>query len=193
MDINCKIPRPVTLNCWKHHAGFIKDQTNLLQKNIISKAELHRLLLTIGESQMDLYMGKLNPKQIANEIINNVKILGTKNYTNYSKWLLDNGKGYKQMVISDSSVWTLRLGNEKKRYMHIHPGRYSPLTIRVKAVTLKTNIVIMVLAEGSEGNLPELKSINEVRTLFLKLPPLKALSLSSGIGKFLNIFNQDIQ
>ena len=192
MEMNCKVPMPIILNCWKHHAGFIKDQTNLLQKNIISKAELHRFLLTIGESQMDLYMGILNPKQIAKEIINNVKNFGANHYASYSKWLFEEGKSYKQIEISDSSVWTLRLGNEKKRYMHIHPGRYSPFTIRVKAVTLKTTIAIMVLVEGSEGNLPELKSINEVRTLLLKLPPLKSLSLSSGIGKFLNIFNQDI-
>jgi hypothetical protein len=192
MEMNCIVPMPITLNCWKHHAGVIKDQTNLLQKNIISKAELHRLLLMIGESQMDLYMGKLNPKQIANEIINNVKNSGVKNYTNYSKWLSADGRSYKQIEISDSSVWTLRLGKEKKRYMHIHPGRYSPLTIRVKAATLKTTIAIMVLVGGIKGELPELKSINEVRTVFLKLPPLKSVSLSSGIGKFLNRFNQDL-
>jgi hypothetical protein len=193
MEMICKVPLPVTLNCWKHHAGFIKNQSNLLQRKIVSMAELRKLLLIIGESQMDLYMGKLNPKQIANEIINNVKILGVKNYTNYNKWLLENGKGYKQMVISDSSVWTLRLGKEKKRYMHIHPGRYSPLTIRVKAATLKTTIAMNVIAEGKNRKLSNLKYINEVRTSFLKLPPLKSLSLSSGTGKFLNIFNQDIQ
>jgi hypothetical protein len=97
------------------------------------------------------------------------------------------------MRISDKSIWTLRLGNEKKRYIHIHPGRYSPLTIRVKAVTLKTTIAVRVLVEEIDSELPNLKSINEVRTSFLKLPPLKSLSLSSGIGKFLNIFNQDVQ
>jgi hypothetical protein len=193
MEMNCKVPLPVTLNCWKHHAGFIKNQSTLLQKNHITKGELRKLLLIIGESQMDLYLGKLHPKQIANEIINNVKNLRVKNIISYSKWLSEDGKGYKVMAISDSSVWTLRLGNEKKRYIHIHPGRYSPSTIRVKAATLKTTIAVEVLVGESYRGLPDLNSINEVRAQFLKLPPLKSLSFSSGIGKFLNIFNKDVQ
>ena len=193
METNCKVPMPVTFNCWKHHADFIKNQTALLQKNKISKDKLRKLLLVIGESQMDLYLGKLSPKQIANEIISNVKNIGARNYSSYRNWISEAGKSYKQMKISDKSVWTLRLGNEKKRHIHIHPGRYSPLTIRVKAVTLKTTIAVNALVEGSEFGLPALISINEVRTSFLKLPPLKSLSLSSGVGKFLNIFNQDVQ
>ena len=193
METNCKVPMPVTFNCWKHHAGFIKNQTALLQKFKIPKDELHKLLLFIGESQMDLYLGKLSPKQIANEIIDNMKNIGVRNFSSYRNWISEVGKSYKQMKISDKSVWTLRLGNEKKRYIHIHPGRYSPLTIRVKAVSLKTTITVNALIEGSGSGLPALISINEVRTSFLKLPPLKSLSLSSGVGKFLNIFNQDVQ
>jgi hypothetical protein len=193
METNCKVPLPVTFNCWKHHAGFIKSQTALLQKSKMSKDALRKLLLIIGESQMDLYLGKLNPNQIANQIINNAKGYGAKSYSAYGNWLTEDGKGYKQMRISDKSIWNLRLGNEKKRYIHIHPGRYSPLTIRVKAVTLKTTIAVRVFVEETDSELPNLKSINEVRTSFSKLPPLKSLSLSSGIGKFLNIFNQDVQ
>ena len=193
METNCKVPLPITLNCWKHHAGFIKNQFTPTQKNSVSKSELRKFLLVIGESQMDLYLGRLNPRQIASEIINNVKSLGAKNYSGYSKWLSEDEKSYKQMRISDRSVWTLRLGNEKKRYIHIHPGRYSHLTTRVKAATLKTIIAVNVLVEETDSELPDLKFINEVRRSFLKLPPLKSLSFSSGIGKFLNIFNQDLQ
>ena len=191
--MNCKIPLPVTLNCWKHHAGFIKNQSALLQKNRVSKVKLQKLLLTIGESQMDLYLGKLNPKQIADETINILKRLRVNEYTNYYKWLTEKGMSYKQEELSDSSVWTLRLSKKKKKYIHIHPGRYSPLTIRVKAITLKTTIALKSLAEGNYREPSDLNSINEVRTMLLKLPPLKSLSLSSGIGKFLNIFNQDIE
>lgn len=193
MEKNCKVPLPVTFNCWKHHAGFIKNQTALLQKNKIPKDELRKLLVVIGESHMDLYLGKLNPKQIADEIIKNMRNIGAKTYSSYCKWLIEEGKSYRQMKISDKSIWTLRLGNEKKRYIHIHPGRYSLLTIRVKAATLKTTIAVNALVEGSESGLPGLISVNEVRTSFLKLPPLKSLFLSSGVGKILNIFNQDIQ
>ncbi|UCH64390.1 MAG: hypothetical protein JSW63_07065 [Ignavibacterium sp.] len=193
METNCKVPLPVALNCWKHHAGFIKNQIELLQECKISKEELRKLLLVIGESQMDLYLGILHPKQIANEIIKKAKDIGAINYIGYSSWISEEDKNYKQMIISDESIWTLRLGNDKKRYIHIHPGRYSLQTIRVKAATLKTTIAIKVLISGSEAELPDLNSINELRTLFLKLPPLKSLSLSSGVGKFLNIFNQDVQ
>jgi len=188
MKINCKIPVPVTLNCWKHHAGFIINQIKLLRKNQISKVELRKLLLTIGESQMDLYLGSLNPKEVANEIINNLKNFSINKYSNYDNWLSEDGKRYKQMGISDSSIWTLRLGNEKKKFLHIHPGRYSPLSIRVKAITLKSAIAVKVFAQDENYEDLDLKSINEVRKMFLKLPPLKSLSPSSGIGKFLNIF-----
>jgi len=193
MEKNCKVPLPVTFNCWKHHAGFIKNQTVVLQKNKVSKEEFLKLLLVIGESQMDLYLGKLSPKQIANEVISSVINSNAKGHNSYTRWLLEDRQSYKQIKLSDKSIWTLRLGNEKKRYIHIHPGRYSPHTIRVKAVTLKTTIAIKVLVEGSESVLPDLNSINEVRKSFLKLPPLKLISLSSGVGKFLNILNQDEQ
>lgn len=193
METNCKVPLPVTFNCWKHHAGFIKNQTIVLQKNKVSKEELLKLLLVIGESQMDLYLGKLSPKQIANEVILSVKNFNAKGYDSYTIWLLEERQSYKQMKLSDKSIWTLRLGNDKKRYIHIHPGRHSPFSIRVKAATLKTTIAFKVLVEDFESGLPDLISINKVRTSFLKLPPLKSLSLSSGVGKFLNIFKQDIQ
>ena len=188
MKINYKVPVPVTLNCWKHHAGFIKNQINLLQKNRVSKVELRKLLLTIGESQMDLYLGILNPKEVANEIINNLKHFSINNCSNYDNWLSEDGKGYKQMGISDSSVWALRLGKQEERYIHIHPGRYSPVTLRVKAITLKSTIAVKVLTQKENYEHLDLKSINEVRKMFLKLPPLKSLSPSSGIGKILNIF-----
>ena len=191
--MNCKIPPPVTLNCWKHHANFIKSQSDLFQKNKISRAELYKLLLIIGESQMDLYLGKLNPKQISDEIINNLRILDADNYTGYYRWLTEKGKSYKELDLSDNSVWTLRLGNEKKKYIHIHPGRYSPLTVRVRAITLKTTIALKSLAKDNYSEQMNLNSINEVRTNLLKLPPLKSISSSSGIGKFLNIFNKEVK
>ena len=139
---------------------------------------------------MDLYLGSLNPGQISNEIISNVKNFGVYTYIKYSKWLSEDGKHYKQIDLSDTSVWMLRLGNEKDRYIHIHPGRYSPFTMRVKATTLKTAIAVNVLAEGNKRKLSDLKHINEVRTLWLKLPPLK--TLSSGTGKILTLINQDV-
>ena len=97
---------------------------------------------------MDLYLGSLNPRQISNEIINKIKNFGLYTYIKYRKWLSEEGKQYKQIDLSDTSVWMLRFGNEKDRYIHIHPGRYSPNTMRVKAKTLKTAIAVNVLAEG---------------------------------------------
>lgn len=151
------------------------------------------MLLIIGESQMDLYLGKLNPKQIADETIIRLRRLGVTNYIDYYKWLTEDGKSYKQLELLDKSVWTLRLGNEKKKYIHIHPARYSPLTVRVKAITLKTTIALKSIAKDNYSEPLNLISINEVRTNLLKLPPLKSLSSSSGIGKFLNLFNKEVK
>ena len=139
-EINCSIQLPLTFNCWKHHAGFIKKQIKFYRNEKISGEELQKTLLVIGGSQMDLYVGKLSPQEICDEIISKLRSTEVLAFEDFKQWLFEKGNKYKLIKISDHSVWTLRLGNQEERYVHIHPGRYSPLTLRVKALTLKTAI-----------------------------------------------------
>ena len=107
----------------------------------------------------------------------------------YGKWIIASGKDYREFTISDGSVWVLRQGTEKEKYVHIHPGRYSPVTIRVKSGPLKT--VMMVLAFQSvtgKKATNDLETINSIREEFLRESPVKSLNATHGINRVLKLF-----
>jgi len=186
---NCRIQLPLTLNCWKHHAGFIKKQIEFYRDETVSVEELQKTLLVIGESLMDLYVGELSPQKICDEIVSKLKSTGVLTFEAYNKWLFEKGNEYKLVEISDNSVWALRLGKKEERYVHIHPGRYSTLTIRVKALTLKTAITVLII--NYEKNIPLIDTlrINEVRKKILNSPPVKKVSSNSAVIRVINILS----
>ncbi|MFY0254284.1 hypothetical protein ACDQ55_10060 [Chitinophaga sp. 30R24] len=98
----------------------------------------------------------------------------------YVAWLAAS-RGYATLTLSDASRWILRLATGKTVYIHLHPGRYSPHTFRVKAAALKTAL-IYCWAIRKEHLLPEDKTvyINQLRA-HLQLPPLKNAAESSHI------------
>ena len=134
---------------------------------------------------MDIYLGKLSPQMIAKEVIDELNRLGINSADKFKKWLTENHKHFKLLKISDASLWTLRLGIQEDRYVHIHPGRYSSHTIRVKALTLKTTITAMIGLKSKDVTNLDLEFINDIRRNFLGISPLKTLSFSSGLGKFI--------
>ena len=188
-EINCSIQLPLTFNCWKHHAGFIKKQIKFYRNEKISVEELQKTLLVIGESQMDLYFGKLSPQEICDELVSKLKSTGVLAIEDYNNWIFEKGKEYKLTEISDSSVWALRLGNQEERYVHIHPGRYSPVTLRVKALTLKTAIAVLIINYEKNFQLIDTLQINEVRKKILNSPPVKKVSFNSAVVKVINYLN----
>lgn len=187
MDINGFIPQSINFNCWKHHAGFIKNQI----EQIKSKKDVEALtscLSKIGGSQMDLYLGNLSPKEISNEVVSSLKREKIFSSEQYVKWLSKNNKDYQLLPMKDKSVWILRLGENPERYIHIHPGRHSPSTIRVKATTLKTIILILSLKQIGEIKSFETETINQVRIKYLNEPPLKSISKASGLSRLIDLF-----
>jgi len=189
VNLNCTIPLPVRLNCWKHHLKFIRAQIKKGRKEHPSANKLKELLLVIGESQMDLYLGTLSPRSIATEITDKLSKTGADSRELFLKWLYDSGKNYKLLILSDNSVWTVRAGKDAKRYVHIHPGRQSPETMRVKALTLKTAILTAIIA--GENDVLNIDLINNLRVNLLDVSPLKSISASSGLGKFINILMEE--
>ena len=187
IEINCRIQLPLTFNCWKHHAGFIKKQIEFYRDEKISVEELQKTLLVIGESQMDLYVGKLSPQKICDEIVSKIKSIGVLALEEYKKWLFEKGNEYKLIKISDNSAWALRLGKQEERYVHIHPGRYSPVTTRVKALTLKTAIAVLIINYEKNVPLMDTLKINEVRKKILNSPPVKKVSSNSAVARVINI------
>ncbi|HSW55059.1 MAG TPA: hypothetical protein VLH59_08210 [Ignavibacteriaceae bacterium] len=185
MDENCQIPLPINFNCWKHHAGFIRKQIESV-KAAKDLDQLKVYLLKIGESQMDLYFGDYSPIKISEQILDYLH--RNKIYLSdlYKDWLSKDGKDYQLVELKDKSIWTLRLGDDVSRYVHIHPGRYSPHTVRVKATTLKTAILVLCSEKVGEIKTIETQTINQIRKKYLDEPPLKSFSAASGLGRLID-------
>ncbi len=189
MNENCKVPLPIIFNCWKHHAHYIKE--NIEQFSSESQIEdLNSAILKIGESQMDLYYGHLSYDKIAGQIISFLSINSLNSESEYLKWLYKDGSDYQSITIADKSVWTMRSGNVEKRFVHIHPGRYSPYTVRVKALTLKTVIYVLAISKIKSKSALDIDLINDVRKKHLTASPLKSVSSERGLGKLLTLFNK---
>jgi len=189
MEKNCSVPLPINFNCWKHHAGFIIEQIVTVK----SKKEIEKLtlqLLKIGESQMDLYYGKLSSSRISDHIIDSLKDKKLFSPELYKSWLNNEGKDYKLLKLADKSLWTLRFSESPSRYVHIHPGRYSPITIRVKATTLKTGILVFSIQKFGKIKTADTEEVNYIRSKYLNEPPLKSISKASGLQRLLKLFNK---
>ena len=192
MEKNCSVPLPINFNCWKHHAGFIKGQIKSITE-IKQLDELKEHLLQIGESQMDLYCGNYSASEISKQIIqilNQRKISSTEQYQN---WLAKEEKNYQLVKLKDKSVWTLRLGDDPERYVHTHPGRYSPHTIRAKATTLKTAILILCFEQFEEMEIDNTEMVNSIRKKYLNEPPIKSFAKASGLGRIINLLSRELR
>ncbi len=171
----------ITFNAIKHHKGFIKTFIAEASANVLY-VELRR----IGSSQMDLYIGKLPIEAIQQEILALLANDDLLAIENYKKQLIAND-GYMEYTLSDSSTWTLRLGEIGQQYIHLHPSRYAKHTLRVKAGTLKTAIAF--LAERQTELSTEI--VNDVRAR-LSLSPIKNVLETKGIQMILDIILNEL-
>ena len=171
----------ILFNALKHHKEYIKT---VILDHKTDLGNLHKLLLTLGNSQMDLYVGILSVDQIKEEIIDIIRYLGLDEYELYCNWL-EEGNGYQQLKLSDTSVWVFRLGNERNKFVHIHPARYSPHTIRVKANTLKTAIYLKVKGIENLQDI-EIDSLNLLRKE-LDLSSIKSIRVASSLQSILTL------
>jgi len=139
---------------------------------------------------MDLYYGPYSVSEISEQI---VQILNRRKITSseqYQTWLAKEEKNYQLVKLKDKSVWTLRFSEEPNRYVHIHPGRYSPGTIRVKATTLKTAILILCFKQAGEIKSIETDGVNFIRKKYLNEPPIKSFSNASRLGRMINLLSK---
>ncbi|MFC2135224.1 hypothetical protein ACFLTH_11455 [Bacteroidota bacterium] len=185
--MNYNLYEPILLNSIKHHAGYIQNEINSSQYD---PKILRKKLVVIGDSQMDLYFGSLSPVEIGDEVIKQLKENMILEKTKYESWLESGRNDYQTITLSDTSVWTLRLAEDEERYVHIHPGRYSPHTIRVKALTLKTAIAVLVYAARFSKHPIDVEVINLVRSEILGESPVKSLEKSEGLIKLLTLLSE---
>ncbi len=180
-----KIEAPVTFNAHKHHFRFLLKEIELW-KNLDWK-QVEPSILLMGENLLDFYTGFLTVENICTECHQYFFSIGVNDKAAFSKWLYPGE--YRKIVLSDSSEWIIKLGNSPDMYIHIHPAKQSPHTIRVRASTLKTVVTLAIKNTIISKQTSEiLQSVNLVRTTFLNLSPVKSLQTDKGILKLWEMF-----
>ena len=180
-----KIEAPVTFNAYKHHFRFLLNEVESwknLEWNLVEPS-----ILLIGENLTDFYTGFLTIENIYTECHQYFFSKGIIEKVAFSKWL--NPREYRKIVLSDSSEWIIKEGKDSLNYIHIHPAKQSPHTIRVRASTLKTVVTLAIKNTIISKQTSEiLQSVNLVRTTFLNLSPVKSLQTDKWMLKLWEMF-----
>jgi hypothetical protein len=187
-----EVAAPVLFNLWKHHAGAVRRQIRkAAAAGPDALAPLARELVVIGADLMDFYVGRLEPCALAGWILQELESLGKVDYERYRTWIGDK-RGYRELTVAeDSSRWVLRLGQDPARYLHLHPGRWSPCTLRVRANVLKTAVLAIVVAAQQGVDPHDTRLINSVRQQYLSLPPVRGLEADQGLARVIDLLARD--
>jgi hypothetical protein len=120
---------------------------------------------------MDLYTGPLLPRELSEMVREQLRAAGRLEREPYRAWLVAQG-GYAMLTLpGEETQWVLRLG-EEERYVHLHPGRWSPGTLRVRANVLKTAVMVLAHVAVHGGEPLDREVVNAVRAEHLGLSPV---------------------
>lgn len=153
----------------------------------VSPADLPAALQKIGTSQMDMYTGDLPPETIFEEIIAQLTAQDLYLPAAFAAALAVR-RGYTEVTLSDSSRWVLRLSDDPERYIHLHPGRYSPHTLRVKAAALKTAMAYQAAAKNGRLSGELLPDMNRVRAV-AGLSPVRSIGDAQHLLKIIGLIS----
>jgi hypothetical protein len=182
------VPPPILFNPWKHHAGALRQRiADAARLGETALAALPEQLLVIGTELMDLYTGSRSPADISSRVLAVLTAEGRLPWEAYRPWIEECG-GYRVLTLpEDQTCWVLRLGAEGERYVHLHPGRWTPATRRVRANVLKTAVMVLACAAVQGGDPRAVPLINRVRQQYLGLAPIKELTDDQGLAAILDL------
>jgi hypothetical protein len=167
-----EIPKPVLFNAWKHHAGALRRRIRqAVRTGPAGLDDLAAQMVVIGTELMDLYHGRLTPAEIGERFLDVLRRDRRLELETYRAWVAGNG-GYAVLPLDDGSRWVFRLGDESDRYVHLHPARHAPLTVRVRANVLKTAVLALASAALEGGDPLDRQRVNRVRQHYLGLAPV---------------------
>ncbi len=154
------------LNRWKHHAGYIRSRIQAAGDGAVTLRDFAAEMVVVGHGLMDLYYGTLTTTAVIEEIRNTLAkkdLLAPGAFEEY----VGGNDGWQIATASDGSRWVLRTNDDpEKARIHVHPGKHTPHTIRVRANVLCT--AAMALAESGLTRKPvTLVSVNRVRRVYL--------------------------
>ncbi len=176
------LPHPALLNCWKHHAGWIRERiAEAARAGSEGVAALPAEMAVVGSRLMDLYTGSFSPAEVAEFVFADLKSRDLFAFEPLSQHLAGQGE-YAMFELPDGSQWTIRLGPADGRYLHLHPGRWVPHTMRVQANTLRSAVMAHAHAQLVGGSASDLAVVNEARRLYLGMLPVRELTGAGGLG-----------
>jgi hypothetical protein len=186
--MSCLIPYPFRFNPWKHHLIFVFNHLQYLINNPENeniKNEFIEIMKSINSNYVDIYTGNLSPEQIIQTIQKKLITMKVLKREDFSLWI--NKKEFQMLTIPDGSIWVLREGLEKEQFIHVHPAKNSPNSIRIHGNSWKTAVVTKIF--NPYNNILNLQTINEIRKKHLVLSPIKNLNKSLRLLKALKLFN----
>jgi DNA-binding ferritin-like protein (Dps family) len=179
------IPEPLLFNPLKHYLPFIRDFVNNNMSGIKDPGlkELTRELKHLGTCVMDIYTGEMSQESIFREIVEILKTNKVVEKKVYKEWTGTGFNDFRIISLSDSSSWTLKYHNSESRYVHIFPARSSPHSFRVKANTLKSAVLYIILI-GKDYVTED--DLNTARAL-AGLSPVKEVSDAEAVTEMIEI------
>jgi hypothetical protein len=130
---------------------------------------------------MDLYTGSLTPAEIGEQVAAQLRDAARFEFEPLAAFLQARGE-FSMHTLTDGSQWTVRLGPADGRYLHLHPGRWVPHTVRVQANTLRSAVVSHAHALLTGSDPMALSVVNEARRRYLALLPVRELTGDGGLG-----------
>jgi hypothetical protein len=185
-------PHPVLLNTWKHHAGWIRWRIGeAVAAGHEGVAALVPEIAVIGHRLMDLYTGSLTPAEIGEHVSQLLRDAARLEFEPLAAWLKEQDD-FTLFELADGSKWTIRLGPAEGRYLHLHPGRWVPHTIRVHANTLKSAAMAHAHAKLTGREPTDLSVVNEARERYLGLLPVRELTTEGGLGAVITVLGGSV-
>lgn len=184
-------PKPFLFNFWKHHFLFLLNEIKTSSMEYGPEV-LRSSMKKIGNSTTDLYTGTMSIPEIS-EFCKDKLIKDSRFEKNtYNEWIRQHPEYYREMIFPDQSVWILKIGVEKERHIHIHPGRNVPHTVRVKANILKTAYLANLFAYKYQKSPMDIELINLLRKDVLGLSPIKFVTMNHDLGKIIYLFGKNL-
>lgn len=184
MSSDFRIPEPFQFNPLKHHLAFIREFiTRALNQENRDIKEFIRQIKHTGTSVMDIYNGPLSIGKILEEI---KLFLDTEKLDSselFAIWAGNSYSDFRIITLSDASQWTLKYHNSENRYVHLFPARSSPHTFRIKANTLKSAVLYVVLI-GKDYITED--DLNKARAM-ADLSPVKEVAESEAVSEMIEI------
>ncbi len=186
--MDAAIPKPVLFNYWKHHQGFLINFVS----NTSSDGDpsyLRSQLKKVGSSTTDLYTGDLAVDEIAGITQSLIAERKIDRESRYLQWIRQSEEEYQMLPFPDHSIWIFKIGTEEGRFVHIHPGRNVPHTIRVKANVLKTAIACCFVSLHENKNPLDIETINYARNTLIGLDPVRFITFNQELARIIHHFS----